>query len=54
MLSFLTDFGDVEMKFTKQANCLIGFCRVSFKDGDEVIDYLFTEHGFELLNRIVR
>jgi len=47
-------FGDVGMTFTKQANCLIGFCRVSLKAEDKVIDYLFTEHGFELLNEIVR
>ncbi|TGE37172.1 hypothetical protein E4K67_14935 [Desulfosporosinus fructosivorans] len=35
-------FGDREMTFKKEANCLIGHCRVSFKNEDKVIDYLFT------------
>ena len=45
-------FGDREMTFKKEANCLIGHCRVSFKDEDKVIDYLFTENGYELMSEI--
>ncbi|MDD3051404.1 MAG: hypothetical protein PHR06_09680 [Candidatus Cloacimonetes bacterium] len=47
-------FGDREMMFKKEANCLIGHCRVSFKDEGKVIDYLFTENGYELLSEIYK
>ena len=46
-------FGDRVMTFQKEANCLIGHCRVSFKDEGKVIDYLFTENGYELLSDVV-
>lgn len=45
-------FGYREMTFKKEANSLIGHCRVSIKDEDKVIDYLFTENGYELLSEI--
>lgn len=45
-------FGDREMTFNKEENCLIGHCRVSFKDEGKGIDYLFTENGYELLSEI--
>jgi hypothetical protein len=47
-------FGDREMTFKKKANCLIGHCQVSFKDEGKVIDYLFTENGYELLSEIYK
>jgi len=45
-------FGDLEMTFKKEASCLVGHCRVSFKGEDKVIDYLFTENGYELMSEI--
>ncbi len=45
-------FGEREMMFKKKANCLIGRCRVSLKDEGRVIEYLFTENGYEMLDRI--
>jgi len=47
-------FGDVEMIFKKEANSLIGHCRVNIKKENKVIDYLFTENDFELLQDVVR
>ncbi len=46
-------FGDIEMMFKKKANCLIGHCRVYIKDSDRVIDYLFTENGYEGLSGLM-
>ncbi len=47
-------FGEREMTFKKGANCLIGHCRVSFRNEGKVIDYLFTENGYELLGEIIK
>lgn len=47
-------FGDLEMTFTKSGCCLIGHCSVVVKRENRVIDYLFTENGFELLQDIVK
>lgn len=47
-------FGDLEMNFNKEAGCLIGHCRVVIKNENSVIDYLFTENGYELLSNVVK
>lgn len=47
-------FGDLEMTFKKSGGCLIGHCWVFVKKENRVIDYLFTESGFELLQDIVK
>lgn len=47
-------FGDLEMTFKKSRGCLIGYCRAVVKRENRVIDYLFTENGFELLQDIVK
>ena len=46
-------FGDLEMTFKKSGDCLIGHCRVVVKKENRVIDYLFTENGFELLQEVM-
>lgn len=45
--------GDLEMSFKKRADCLIGHCRVEVKNENRIIDYLFTENGYELMNDII-
>lgn len=47
-------FGDREMTFQKEENCLIGHCRVSLKDKARVIDFLFTENGYEMLSELCK
>jgi|GEM_PF-770704 len=47
-------FGDLEMSFNKKADCLIGHCRVQIKQDSRIIDYLFTENGYELLSDIMK
>lgn len=47
-------FGDLEMNFQKPGNCLIGHCQVAIKNESRVLDYLFTENGFELLQDVVK
>lgn len=47
-------FGDLEMTFNKEAGCLIGHCRAIVKNENRVIDYLFTENGYELLGDVVK
>ena len=47
-------FGDLPMTFKKKSNCLIGHCSVTIKDENRVIDYLFTENGFELMQDVVK
>lgn len=47
-------FGDLEMTFKKRGSCLIGHCRVVVKKEDRVIDYLFTQDGFELLKDTIQ
>ena len=47
-------FGDLPMTFKKETNCLIGHCQVVVKDENRVIDYLFTENGYELLSDVVK
>jgi hypothetical protein len=47
-------FGDVEMTFKKDANSLIGHCRVVVKKDNRTIDYLFMENGFEELGDILQ
>ncbi|AKL96172.1 hypothetical protein CACET_c27270 [Clostridium aceticum] len=47
-------FGDIEMEFKKASKCLIGYCKVYIKDRDKVLQYLFTENGYELLDDVLR
>lgn len=47
-------FGDVEMTFMKDTGSLVGHCRVVVKRENRVIDYLFTENGFELLQEVIK
>jgi hypothetical protein len=47
-------FGDLEMTFKKSGCCLIGHCQAIVKKENRVIDYLFTENGFELLQDVVK
>jgi hypothetical protein len=37
------------MTFKKDANSIIGHCQVNIKKDEMVLDYLFTEKGFEFL-----
>jgi len=46
-------FGDIQMTFQKDADSLIGHCLVNIKKDEIVLDYLFTENGFEFLLDIV-
>jgi hypothetical protein len=53
--SFNTQFfGDLEMTFRKSGCCLVGHCQAIIKKENRVIDYLFTENGFELLQDVVK
>lgn len=47
-------YGDLEMDFQKPGNCLIGHCHVEIKNEGRVLEYLFTENGFELLQDVVK
>ncbi|QQE74983.1 hypothetical protein KDJ56_03275 [Brevibacillus composti] len=47
-------YGDLPMTFKKNANCLIGHCRVLIKDENRYYDYLFTENGYERLNDLLK
>jgi hypothetical protein len=47
-------FGDLEMTFKKDSESLIGHCRAFIKNEYKIIDYLFTENGYELLNEFVK
>jgi hypothetical protein len=47
-------YGDLEMAFNKESGCLIGHCRAIVKNENRVIDYLFTENGYELLSDVVK
>ncbi|CAB1253066.1 hypothetical protein CLOSBL3_12589 [Clostridiaceae bacterium BL-3] len=38
----------------KEANCLIGHCRTIVKKQNRVIDYLFTENGYEHLKEVIK
>lgn len=38
------------MTFKKDSESLIGHCRAFIKNENKVIDYLFTENGYELHN----
>lgn len=46
-------FGDLEMTFNKKSNCLIGHCRAEYKKEGIVVNYLFTENGFELVDVVL-
>lgn len=46
-------FGDIEMTFKKEANCLIGHCSININEEGKMREYLFTENGFELLQDVV-
>ena len=46
--------GDLEMTFKKEANCLIGHCRVVVKKEDMIVDHLFTENGYECLSEVIK
>lgn len=47
-------FGDLEMTFKKGEGRLIGHCQAIIKKENKVIDYLFTENGFEKLKDVMR
>ncbi len=47
-------FGDVEMTFKKRPGCLIGHVRAIIKKENRIIDYLFTDQGYELLGDLLR
>lgn len=47
-------FGDLEMTFKKDGNCLIGYCRAVIKKENRVVEYLFTDGGYEELNQIIK
>jgi hypothetical protein len=46
-------FGDLEMTFKKNSNCLVGHCRAENKKKGIVVNYLFTENGFELVDVVL-
>jgi hypothetical protein len=46
-------YGDLEMTFKKNSNCLIGHCRAENKKEGIVVNYLFTENGFELVDDVL-
>ncbi|TCP28982.1 hypothetical protein EV207_11315 [Scopulibacillus darangshiensis] len=46
--------GDLEMAFKKDADRVIGHCRILVKNDDITLDYLFTENGFELLEDTIK
>ncbi len=45
-------FGDLEMTFKKSGCCLIGHCQAIVKKESRIVDYLFTENGYELLQDV--
>ena len=47
-------FGDLEMTFKKDSGSLIGYCKANIKKEGRVLEYLFTENGFELLQDVVK
>ena len=47
-------FGDLEMTFKKNSDSLIGHCRANIKNEGRVLEYLFTENGFEILQDVVK
>ena len=47
-------FGDLEMTFKKSGCCFIGHCQAIVKTENRIIDYLFTENGFELMQDVVK
>lgn len=47
-------FGNLEMTFKKSGCCLIGHCRVIIKNQNRIMDYLFTENGFELMQDVMK
>jgi hypothetical protein len=42
------------MIFKKDPGCLIGHCKVIIKAESRIINYLFTENGYELLEDVVK
>lgn len=46
-------YGDLEMTFKKNSNCLIGHCRAENKNEGIVVNYLFTENGFEFVDDVL-
>jgi hypothetical protein len=46
-------FGNLEMVFRKNGDCLFGHCRVVIKKDNSVLDYVFSADGFELLGDVV-
>lgn len=47
-------FGDVEMTFGKDEGSLIEYYGIVIKRENWVIDYLFTENAFELLQDVAK
>lgn len=47
-------FGDLQMTFKKDASCLIGYCKVVIKKENRIEEYLFTDSGYEKLNKIIK
>lgn len=46
-------FGDIEMTFKKSENSLIGHCKVHLTKENRIIDYIFTQSGFEELEDVL-
>lgn len=46
-------YGDVELSFKKEKDCLFGYCLTTFKNNGRIIEYIFSEHGFEKLDSVV-
>ncbi|GAB6180374.1 hypothetical protein JCM14036_16930 [Desulfotomaculum defluvii] len=47
-------FGNLDMTFKKSGNSLIGHCQVIIKNKNRIMDYLFTENGFELMQDVLK
>jgi len=46
-------YGDLEMEFMKEPNCLVGYCRATDNSNGLIYEYLFTENGFEPLENVL-
>lgn len=47
-------FGDLEMTFKKDENCLIGYCRAVIKKENTIVEYLFTDVGYEEMTQVIK
>lgn len=46
-------YGDIELWFKKDIDRLFGYCRVLFTTENLVKEYIFTDQGFEPMDRVV-